>query len=346
MREQTTTIEVGKNAGLDRVSDAKMKRPPLTRSITHYARVLAKKLKRRTVSDGPGSSKGESVSSTASAPAGIPGVTTSTVVVEEVKQIEDAEDGEADDDAARVIPEASVYPRDMQEIEIRVESEEEDERNMEKARALPLPPSPSPVIAKTFEDVGGPLFVDEKESEGDVKETLEDEREIVDSAIDVPAPRRLGEPILNFNVPYKDDFADSGHKRATLHPTSEPRLSVSPHPTITKDETTAPNSPEPSNAPFLPEFGYQEDKDEQQGQEQEQESVREQESELEDEGPSFDGTLDESKEEDALDVSTRKSEELKAISQTESQQAVQLSADSEKGADLSSVSVAVVAPSS
>lgn len=142
VREQTTTIEVGTGGavtlGAEQGKD-RAGRPALKRSFTHYARVLAKKLKRRTVSAGPASaagSNGNSVSSTASGP-GILGVTTSTTVVEEVKNVDGGE--------------ACRYPDEGQEIEIRVESDEEHEGLVfQRALSAPLPPSPSPVVVQSF----------------------------------------------------------------------------------------------------------------------------------------------------------------------------------------------------
>lgn len=175
VREQTTTIEVGTGGavtlGAEQGKD-RAGRPALKRSFTHYARVLAKKLKRRTVSAGPASvagSNGNSVSSTASGP-GILGVTTSTTVVEEVKKVNgvpmDADVGDGG--------EACRYPDEGQEIEIRVESDEEEEgQGLQKALSEPLPPSPSPVVVKSFAN-GNPT-IDEHEHEYEHDEDHEQE---------------------------------------------------------------------------------------------------------------------------------------------------------------------------
>lgn len=211
MREQRTTIEIGTggavtlgtHVGTEQGKD-RSGRPALKRSFTHYARVLAKKLKRRTVSAGPAStagSNGNSVSSTASGP-GILGVTTSTTVVEEVKKVNgvpmDADVGDGG--------EACRYPDEGQEIEIRVESDEEEEgQGLQKALSAPLPPSPSPVVVQSFAN-GNPT-IDEHEREYEHDE--EHEQEQTESAAEVheqpePTPESIP-PVEETEKPYLAD---------------------------------------------------------------------------------------------------------------------------------------------
>lgn len=222
MREQRTTIEIGTggavtlgtHAGTEQGKD-RSGRPALKRSFTHYARVLAKKLKRRTVSAGPAStagSNGNSVSSTASGP-GILGVTTSTTVVEEVKKVNgvpmDADVGDGG--------EACRYPDEGQEIEIRVESDEEEEgQGLQKALSAPLPPSPSPVVVQSFAN-GNPT-IDEHEREYEHDE--EHEQEQTESAAEVheqpePTPESIP-PVEETEKPYLADGEPTEHAAAQI----------------------------------------------------------------------------------------------------------------------------------
>lgn len=227
MREQRTTIEIGTggavtlgtHAGTEQGKD-RSGRPALKRSFTHYARVLAKKLKRRTVSAGPAptaGSNGNSVSSTASGP-GILGVTTSTTVVEEVKKVNgvpmDADVGDGG--------EACRYPDEGQEIEIRVESDEEEEgQGLQKALSAPLPPSPSPVVVQSFAN-GNPT-IDEHEREYEHDE--EHEQEQTESAAEVhEQPEPTSEsipPVEETEKPYLADGEPTEPAAAQIVDTAE-----------------------------------------------------------------------------------------------------------------------------